>query len=93
MLSNSYQSGFKNICEKIENPEIYENLKKKKINIKMECNEIVQRLSELETFIEQPLCRETFCMKSIIYNYINRFWNSKSFLLKGKCSKRHERNV
>ena len=87
MLSNSYQSGFKNICEKIENPEIYENLKKKKINIKMECNEIVQRLSELETFIEQPLCRETFCMKSIIYNYINRFWNSKSFLLRANAAK------
>lgn len=87
MLSNSYQSGFKNICGKIENPEIYESLKKKKINIKMECSEIEQRLSELETFLEQPLCRETFCMKSIIYNYINRFWNSKSFLLRANAAK------
>lgn len=87
MLSNSYQRGFKNICGKIENPEIYENLKKKKINIKMECNEIAQRLSELETFLEQPLCRETFCMKSIIYNYINRFWDSKSFLFSANAAK------
>ena len=26
-------------------------------------------------------------MKSIIYNYINRFWNSKSFLLRANAAK------
>lgn len=87
MLSNSYKSGFANIRDKIENPEIYENIKSRKINVKMECDEILKRLSELENFLKQPLCRETFCMKSIIYNYINRFWNGKSFLLRANAAK------
>ncbi|MBU5477797.1 type I-B CRISPR-associated protein Cas8b1/Cst1 [Eubacterium sp. MSJ-13] len=87
MLSNSYKSGFANIRDRIKNPEVYENLKSKKINVKMEPDEILKRLSELEDFLEQPLCRETFCMKSIIYNYINRFWNGKSFLLRANAAK------
>lgn len=74
MLSNSYKSGFDNICDKIEAPEVYEKLKVSKLNVKMEPGELLERLSELEEFLKQPLCRETFCMKSIIYNYINRFW-------------------
>ena len=77
MLSKSYKNGFENIRDKIKKPEIYENIKSRKINVKMESDEILKRLSELEDFLEQPLCRETFCMKSIIYNYINRFWNCK----------------
>ena len=87
MLSNSYKSGFANIRDKIENPEIYENIKSRKINVKMESDEILKRLSELENFLKQPLCMETFCMKSIIYNYINRFWNGKSFLLRANAAK------
>lgn len=87
MTSSSYKSGFANIRDKIENPEVYENLKSKKINMKMESDEILKRLSELEDFLEQPLCRETFCMKSVIYNYINRFWNGKSFLLRANAAK------
>lgn len=87
MLSNSYKSGFANIRDKIENPGIYENIKSRKINVKMESDEILKRLSELENFLKQPLCRETFCMKSIIYNYINRFWNGKSFLLRANAAK------
>lgn len=87
MSSSSYKSGFANICDKIENPEVYENLKSKKINVKMESDEILKRLSELESFLEQPLCRETFCMKSIIYNYINHFWKDKSFLYKANAAK------
>ena len=86
MLSSSYKSGFANIRDKIENPEVYENLKSKKINVKMESDEILKRLSELENFLKQPLCRETFCMKSIIYNYINCFWNGKSFLHKANAT-------
>lgn len=86
MLSNSYKSGFANIRDKIENPEIYENIKSRKINVKMESDEILKRLSELENFLKQPLCRETFCMKSIIYNYINCFWNGKSFLHKANAA-------
>ena len=33
------------------------------------------------------MCKETFSMKSIIYNYINRFWDNKSFLLIANASK------
>ena len=44
MLSNSYKSGFANIRDKIENPEIYENIKSRKINVKMESDEILKRL-------------------------------------------------
>nr|WP_270467390.1 Cas8a1 family CRISPR/Cas system-associated protein [Butyribacter intestini] len=86
MSSSSYKSGFANIRDKIENPEIYENIKSRKINVKMESDEILKRLSELENFLKQPLCRETFCMKSIIYNYINCFWNGKSFLHKANAT-------
>ena len=87
MLSNSYKSGFDNICDKIEAPEVYEKLKVSKLNVKMEPGELLERLSELEEFLKQPLCRETFCMKSIIYNYINRFWNGKSFLYRANAKK------
>ncbi len=86
LLSNSYKSGFKNIEDKISNSEVYERLEKNKLKPDMG-SELVVRLSELETFLSQPLCRETFCMKSIIYNIINRFWDGKSFLLRANAAK------
>ena len=38
-------------------------------------------------FLKQPLCEETFVMKSVIYNYINRFWDGKCFLLRANAKK------
>lgn len=87
LLSNSYKSGFENIKEKIENPEVYENLKKNKLKEKMDVQELWNRLSELQNFLKQPLCAEIFSMKSIIYNYINRFWDGKCFLLRANAQK------
>lgn len=87
LLSNSYQSGFANIRDKIENPEIYEHLKTKKMSEKMENADLIVRLEELECFLKQDWCKETFTMKSIIYNYINRFWDGKCFLLRANAKK------
>lgn len=87
LLSNSYQSGFSNIKANIQNPEVYETLKKDKLKDKMNQTELLKRLESLQEFLVQPLCRETFVMKSVIYNYINRFWDGKSFLLRTNAKK------
>lgn len=87
LLSNSYQSGFANIRDKIDKPEVYELLKTSKLKEGMETEELCGRLRQLLNFLKQPLCEETFSMKSIIYNYINRFWDGKSFLLRANASK------
>ena len=87
MLSNSYQSGFANMKDQIENPDVYELLKSHKLKENMEKEELCARLRQLTIFMQQPLCKETFSMKSIIYNYINRFWDGKSFLLRANASK------
>lgn len=87
MLSNSYQSGFANMKDQIENPDVYELLKSHKLKENMEKEELCARLRQLTIFLQQPLCKETFSMKSIIYNYINRFWDGKSFLLRANASK------
>ena len=87
LLSNSYQNGFNIIKEKVENPEVYLELKKNKLSDKFESDVLRKRLEELQQFLTQPLCRETFIMKSIIYNYINRFWDGKCFLLRANAKK------
>lgn len=80
LLSNSYKSGFDNIKNDIENAYIYENLQKEKLSFKLDACELKRRLEELNIFLKQPLCEETFVMKSVIFNYINCFWEGKSFL-------------
>lgn len=87
LLSNSYQNGFKVIEEKIEEPDVYLELKKNKLNDKIESDVLKKRLEELQQFLIQPLCKETFIMKSVIYNYINRFWDGKCFLLRANAKK------
>lgn len=87
LLSNSYQAGYENIKDKIEHPEIYQELKQNKLNDKMNNSELRDRLTELESFLRQPLCKETFSMKSIVYTYINRFWDGKCFLLRANAKK------
>lgn len=87
LLSNSYKSGFENVKDALEHPEVYNLLKSSKLKDTMEHEELKSRLQELKVFLMQPLCKETFSMKSIIYNYINRFWDGKSFLLRTNASK------
>ena len=87
LLSNSYKSGFDNIKNDIENAYIYENLQKEKLSFKLDACELKRRLEELNIFLKQPLCEETFVMKSVIYNYINRFWDGKCFLLRANAKK------
>lgn len=87
LLSNSYKSGFDNIKDKIENSCVYERLQVEKLKDGMETTELSFRLVELQEFLKQPLCSETFYMKSIIYNYINRFWDGKCFLLRANAKK------
>lgn len=45
----------------------------------MTAEELLERLSKLQVFLEQEKCKETFIMKSVVYNYINRFWDGKVF--------------
>lgn len=93
LLANSYQSGFKNIENEIEKPEVYKKLQGKvtdemepdpdlkgKLTDKIDPEKLIKRMKELKEFLEQSLCKETFCMKSIMYSYINRFWGGKCFL-------------
>lgn len=87
LLSNSYQAGFENIKSYIGNPEAYVNLKKNKLSDKMDISVLERRLQELHVFLEQPLCKETFTMKSIVYTFINRFWDGKCFLLRANAKK------
>lgn len=87
LLSNSYQAGFENIKDQIEHPEVYITLKKEKLIDKMTAEELLERLSKLQVFLEQEKCKETFIMKSVVYNYINRFWDGKSFLLRSNAKK------
>lgn len=78
--SKSYQAAFENIKAEIKTPEVYEELKNNKLNIKMPSEELKEKLLKLLEFLKQPKCKEYFMMKSIIYNYINCFWDNKSFL-------------
>lgn len=87
LLSNSYRSGFENIKEAVEDAKAYELLRTSKLKENMETEELCARLWQLREFLEQPLCEETFSMKSIIYNNINRFWDGKSFLLRANAAK------
>lgn len=87
LLSNSYLAGFENIKDQIEDSETYLNLKKNKLSDKQEQQELKIRLQKLQQFLTQPLCKETFTMKSIIYTYINRFWDGKCFLLRANAKK------
>ncbi len=87
LLSNSMQSGFENIRHRIERPEVYDLLKKSKLKATMEAEQLYLRLRELQEFLKQPLCAEIFMMKCIIYSYINRFWDGKSFLLPANAKK------
>ena len=78
-------SNEKQILEKAYNE--YLELKKNKLSDKFESDVLRKRLEELQQFLTQPLCRETFIIKSVIYNYINRFWDGKCFLLRANAKK------
>lgn len=83
LFSKSYQNGFECIKDKIENADTYCKFKKDKLEKQV----LRQQLEELEKFLKQPLCKETFAMKSIIYTNINQFWDGKSFLLSTNAKK------
>ena len=87
LLSNSYKAGFENIRNEVYGSEIYVNLQQNKLNAKSTSQELKQRLEGIKNFIMQPKCKETFVMKSVIYNYINRFWDGKCFLLRANAKK------
>lgn len=87
LLSNSYKAGFDNIKNQLSYPQVYEKLNQDKLKDKMGQAELTERLEELQCFLADPLCKETFTMKSIIYTYINRFWDGKCFLLRANAKK------
>ena len=92
MLSNSYKAGFENIKEAAGSDEVkcmeaYEQLKKEKLSEKMDEELLTKRLKGLKVFLSNDICQETFAMKSIIYSFINRFWDGKSFLLPANAKK------
>ena len=57
LLSNSYQAGFENIKNEIDMPEVYQTLKKDKLNDKLDSEKLKERLTELEKFLQHPKCR------------------------------------
>ena len=87
LLSNSYKAGFENIRNEVDGSEIYVNLQQNKLNAKSTSQELKQRFEGIKNFIMQPKCKETFVMKSVRYNYINRFWDGKCFLLRANAKK------
>lgn len=49
---------FENIKNGIDMPEVYQTLKKDKLNDKLETEKLEERLIELEKFLQYPKCRE-----------------------------------
>lgn len=87
LLSNSYKSGFASVKDKLDVTQPYEDLQAQKLKDTMDVQEAKRRLEELLLFLKQPICEETFVMKSALYNYINRFWDGKCFLLRANAAK------
>jgi len=87
LLSNSYKSGIASIKDEVDTTEAYELLKAVKLKESMEPELLRDRLVQLHEFLIQPICAETLIMKSAIYNYINRFWDGKCFLLRANAAK------
>ena len=87
LLSNSYKSGFASVKDKLGVTHPYENLQVQKLKDTMDVQEVKRKLEELLHFLKQPICEETFVMKSALYNYINRFWDGKCFLLRANAAK------
>ena len=87
LLSNSYKSGIASIKDEVDTTEAYELLKAVKLKESMEPELLRERLVQLHEFLIQPVCAETLIMKSAIYNYINRFWDGKCFLLHANAAK------
>ena len=92
LLSNSYKAGFDNIKEAAGSDEVncmeaYERLKKEKLSDKIDEALLLEKLKGLKNFLSNDICQETFAMKSIIYSFINRFWDGKSFLLPANAKK------
>ena len=87
LLSNSYKSGIASINDEVDTTEAYELLKAVKLKESMEPELLRGRLVQLHEFLIQPVCAETLIMKSAIYNYINRFWDGKCFLLRANAAK------
>lgn len=86
-MSNSYKSGIASIKDEVDTTEAYEMLKAVKLKESMEPELLRDRLVQLHEFLIQPICAETLIMKSAIYNYINRFWDGKCFLLRANAAK------
>lgn len=87
LLSNSYKSGFASVKDQLDVIQPYEDLQVQKLKDTMDVQEVKRRLEELLLFLKQPVCKETFVMKSALYNYINRFWDGKCFLLRANAAK------
>lgn len=87
LLSNSYKSGFASVKDQLDMIQPYEDLQAQKLKDTMDVKEAKRRLEELLLFLKQPVCEETFVMKSALYNYINFFWDGKCFLLRANAAK------
>ena len=56
--------------------------RKKKLSFKLDACELKRRLEELNIFLKQPLCEETFVMKSVYIIILTVFWDGKMFFIK-----------
>lgn len=87
LTAASLKSGFASIKDRVENGEIYEELCGKKIKADMEKQTLMSKLRSLQQFLMQPLVKETFVFKGIVYSVINKFWEGKCFLLRANAQK------
>ena len=85
-----FASSIKNGMESIQDEtdiSVYKDFEKNKLNIKTENKVLLDSLALLKEFLTQDSVKETFIMKNVIYNYINKIWDGISFLKRENAKK------
>ena len=85
-----FASSIKNGMESIQDEtdiSVYKDFEKNKLNIKTENKVLLDSLALLKEFLTQSSVKETFIMKNVIYNYINKIWDGISFLKRENAKK------
>ena len=85
-----FASSIKSGMESIQNEtdiSVYKDFEKNKLNIKTENKVLLDSLALLKEFLTQDSVKETFIMKNVIYNYINKIWDGISFLKRENAKK------
>ncbi len=93
LLSNSYQAGFENIKHDIEMQEVYQILKKDKLNDKLDVTDLEKRLIDFgKIFKATEVQGNIYYEKHHIYVY-QSFLEWKKFFFTNKCEEKYARGV